>query len=68
MKWKFFFLPLVFIFGCQKPEEEEEINLDQVVLSEEEKSMEELAGEPTCSAQEVLFKGSLSEESESHLE
>lgn len=68
MKWKIFFLLFILSFGCQKPEEEEKINLDQIAQSEEERSMEHLAGQPLNSPQEILFKGSLQEEIESHLE
>lgn len=68
MKWKIFFLLLVLSFACQKAEEEEKINLDQIAQSEEEKSMEHLAGQPGNSPQEILFKGSLQEDIESHLE
>jgi hypothetical protein len=68
MKWKIFFLLLIISFACQKPEEEEKINLDQIAQSEEEKSMEQLAGQPGNSPQEIMFKGSLQEDVESHLE
>ncbi len=52
----FFSISVLLLGGCQKPEEQELINLDEMVFAEGELTSEHLAGDPLESPQELLIK------------